>query len=445
VAKRVVVLGAGATGEAFVAALRRLDGEAEITVVERELVGGECSYWACIPSKTMLRPLEVVARGRLAPGVLPAVPALDPDQVFRWRDEIAEKDDTSQAEWLENLGATLVRGTAEVAEPGLVTANGRELPYDALLVATGSVPVEPPVDGLAELRHWGSREATSERAVPKTLAVVGGGAVGCELSQAYARLGARVTVVPGSDHLLPRVDPEAADILAAAFEQEGIEIRYGAKATRVEGRAGSPYRLELEGEAPVEAERLLVATGRRPHVEGFGLERLDVTIGPRGALEVDDRLSAGEGVWAAGDVTGVALFTHVGKYQGRIAAANVAGRNARADYRAIPASIFTDPQVATAGDTSGKGAITSSWKLESVSRTGTYQRPKQGGLVKLYADPERGVLVGATAVGPEAGEWIGQLTLAIRAEVPVEVLRDTIQPLPTFSEAVYFAARDLAL
>jgi dihydrolipoamide dehydrogenase len=342
-------------------------------------------------------------------------------------------------------GARLVRGTGVVAEPGLVTVGEEELPYDALLVATGSVPVVPPVEGLAEAAYWGSREATSATAVPESLVVVGGGAVGCELAQAYARLGARVTLVQGGDHLLPRVDPEAADILAAALEEEGIEIRYDAKATRVEGGGGAPYLVELEGQDPVEAEQLLVATGRKPNVEGFGLEHLDLTIG-RGGIEVDDRLAAGDGVWAAGDVTGVALFTHVGKYQGRIAAANVAGREARADYRAIPAAIFTDPQVAVAGDTSGEGgAVTSSWKLESVSRTSTFQRPKKPGLVKLFADPERGVLVGAVAVGPEAGEWIGQLTLAIRAEVPVDVLRDTIQPFPTFSEAVYFAARDLAL
>jgi pyruvate/2-oxoglutarate dehydrogenase complex dihydrolipoamide dehydrogenase (E3) component len=444
VARRVVVLGAGATGEAFVAALARLEPDAEITVVERELVGGECSYWACIPSKTMLRPLEVVARTRLAPGAAEAVAGVDAEQVFRWRDEISEKDDTSQADWLAKQGATLVRGAGEVVEPGLVTVGERELPYDALLVATGSVPAAPPVEGLDEVEHWSSREATSATAVPESLAVVGGGAVGCELSQAYARLGAQVTLVQTGDHLLPRVDPEAADILAAAFEEEGIEIRYGARATHVQGGNGALYRLELEGQAPVEAEQLLVATGRKPNVEGFGLERLGIRIGRKG-IEVDDGLAAGEGVWAAGDVTGVALFTHVGKYQGRIAAANVAGKDARADYRAIPASIFTDPQVATAGDTSGEGAVTSSWKLESVSRTATYQRPKKPGLVKLYAEPERRVLVGATAVGPEAGEWIGQLTLAIRAEVPVDVLRDTIQPFPTFCEAVYFAARDLAL
>ena len=441
--KRVVVLGAGVTGEAFVSALRRLDTEAEITVVEHELVGGECSYWACIPSKTLLRPLEVVARAKLAPGAAEAVTAVDPERVFWWRDQVAEKNDTSQAEWLAKKGAELVRGTGVVSEPGLVAVDDRELPYDALLVATGSVPVTPPIEGLAETAHWGSREATSASSVPESLIVVGGGAVGCELAQCYARLGARVTLVQSSGHILPRVDPEAADLLAGVLAKEGIELRLGARARRVEG-GGGRYRLEFEQGDPVEAERLLVATGRKPNVEGFGLERLVLTSGRKG-IAVDDRLAAGPGVWAAGDVTGVSLFTHVGKYQGRIAAANVAGQDARADYRAIPASVFTDPQVASTGDTSGEGAVTSSWRLESVSRTSTFQRPKQPGLVKLYADPGRRVLVGATVVGPEAGEWIGQLTLAIRGAVTVDVLRDTIQPFPTFCEAIYFAARDLAL
>ena len=441
---KVVVLGAGATGEAFLAALRRFAPDADVVVVENELVGGECSYWACIPSKTLLRPLEVLARARLAPGAAEAVAAVDAARVFQWRDEIAEKNDTSQADWVGKQGAELVRGTGVVAEPGLVRVDGRELAYDHLVVATGSLPVAPPVEGLAEANYWHSRDATSASAVPESVAVVGGGAVGCELAQLYSRLGARVTLVQNGPHLLPRNDPDAGEILAEAFREEGIELRLGAKATRVEGGGDSQFRLELEGEAPVEAERLLVATGRKPRVEGFGLEQLDVTI-EREGIVVDERLRAGDGVWAAGDVTGVALFTHVGKYQGRIAAANVAGLDARADYRAIPAAVFTDPQVASVGDTSGKDAATSSWKLESVSRTGTFQNPKRPGILKLYADPGRRVLVGATAVGPEAGEWIGQLTLAVRAQVPVDVLRDTIQPFPTFSEAVYFAARDLEL
>ena len=440
--KRVVVLGAGATGEAFLAALRRLDGEVEITVVEHELVGGECSYWACIPSKTLLRPLEVLARARLAPGAGGALAAVDIAEVFRWRDEQSGKDDTSQAEWLAKQGAELVRGTAVVEEQGLVRVGERELPYDDLMVSTGSLPAAPPVKGLESLRHWSSREATSASQVPESLLVVGGGAVGCELAQFYGRVGARVTLVQNGEHLLPRVDPEAADILANALRGEGVELRLSAKAKRVSANGG--FQLELEGGETLGAERLLVATGRRPNVDGLGLEGLGVTVEPQG-VRVDERLRAAEGVWAAGDVTGVALFTHVGKYQGRVAAANVAGREQRADYRAIPSSIFTDPQVAAVGNTSGEGAVVSRWKLESVSRTGTFQRPKQPGLLKLYADPERRVLVGATAVGPEAGEWIGQLTLAIRAQVPVDVLRDTIQPFPTFSEAIFFAARDLDL
>ena len=442
--RRVVVLGAGSTGEAFLAALAKLEPETEITVIENELVGGECSYWACIPSKTLLRPLEVVHRARLAPGADKAVTEVDLAAVFGWRDFMSGKDDTSQAQWVEKQGARLVRGHGVVREPGLVVVGEDELPYDALLVATGSVPVIPPIDGLDSVPHWTSRDATSASAVPESLVVVGGGAVGCELSQLYRRLGAKVTLVQGGPRLLPQIDAEVTGILADRLQEEGVEIRFEAKVTRVEGGGDAPFRLELDGDDAVEAERLLIATGRRPNVDGFGLENLDLTFERKG-IAVDDRLTAGKNVWAAGDVTGVALFTHVGKYQGRIAAANVAGRERRADYRAIPAAVFTDPQVAIAGDTSGDGAVSSSWPLESVSRTGTFQRPKQPGLLKLFADAGQGVLVGAAAVGPESGEWIGQLTLAIRAEVPVDVLRDTIQPFPTFSEAIFFAARDLEL
>jgi pyruvate/2-oxoglutarate dehydrogenase complex dihydrolipoamide dehydrogenase (E3) component len=444
VLRRVVVLGAGATGEAFLAALAKLEPETEITVVERELVGGECSYWACIPSKTLLRPLEVAHRARLTPGVSEAIAEVDVEAVFAWRDFMAEKDDTSQADWVEKQGATLVRGQGGVKEPGLVTVGEEELPYDALLVATGSVPVLPPIEGLESAPHWTSRDATSASAVPKSLVVVGGGAVGCELAQLYVRLGAKVTLVQGGPRLLPQIDAEVTTILTERLEEDGVDLRFDAKATSVEGGGTARFRLELDGGDAVEAERLLIATGRRPNVDGFGLENLDLTFERKG-IAVDDRLVAGENVWAAGDVTGVALFTHVGKYQGRIAAANVAGGDRHADYRAIPAAVFTDPQVAVAGDTSGDGTVSSSWPIESVSRTGTFQRPKQPGLVKLFADPKKGVLVGAAAVGPESGEWIGQLTLAIRAEVPVDVLRDTIQPFPTFSEAIFFAARDLEL
>jgi len=267
--------------------------------------------------------------------------------------------------------------------------------------------------------------------------------VGCEMAQFYGRIGSHVTLIQSGDYLLPRIDRDAGDLLGEKFREEGIDVRLNGRAKKVEGGHGSPYRLQL-GDEELEAEALLIATGRTPNVEGFGFNELGVKIGREG-IEVDDRLGAAENVWAAGDVTGVALFTHVGKYQARIAAANVAGVDRRADYRAIPAAVFTDPQIAAVGDTSGEGATVSKWHVDKVSRAATFHRPKQPGFVKLFADKKRGVLVGAVVVGPEAGEWMGQLTLAIRAEVPVDLLRDTIQPFPTFSEAIFFAARDLDL
>jgi pyruvate/2-oxoglutarate dehydrogenase complex dihydrolipoamide dehydrogenase (E3) component len=437
--RHVVVLGGGATGEAFLGTLHRLDTDVRVTLVEHELVGGECSYWACIPSKTLLRSVEVAFWERQTPGVSSHV---DPVQVFKWRDEVAEKDDTSQVEWVRKHGAEVVKGTARIVAPGRIDVDGQELAYDELMVATGSVPAMPPIEGMAEVGAWTSREGTSAEAVPESLIVIGGGAVGCELSQFYARAGSRVALVQSGDHLLPRVDREAGDLLARVFEEEGIDVRLNGGAERVE-RSDGGVRLHL-ADGQLEAANLLVATGRKPNIEGLGLENLDVTVGETG-IQVDDRLSAGTHVWAGGDVTGVALFTHVGKYQGRVAAANVAGHERRADYRALPSAVFTDPQVASVGDTSGEGAISGKWDITKVSRTSTYQKPKRPGFVKVFADPERKVLVGAVAAGPEAGEWLGQLTLAIRAEIPVDILRDTIQPFPTFSEAIFFALRELDL
>lgn len=439
---RVVVLGGGIAGESFVAALAREAPDAEVTLVERELVGGECSYWACIPSKTLLRPVELAAQAGRTPGMRSA--GVDPEGVFAWRDEITGGGDASQVEWVRGLGATFVRGDGEVAEPGLVRVGGRELPYDHLLVATGSDPALPRLEGIEDAAHWTSREATSASEVPERLLVVGGGAVGCELAQLYARLGSEVVLVQSAATLLDRIDAEAGSLLAECLAGDGVEVRTGTRPSAVEAGSGR-VRLACEGDGELEGTHLLLATGRRGRVEGFGLERLPVQV-ERGAVQADERLSAADGVWAAGDVTGVALFTHVGKYQARIAATNVAGGTAQADYRAIPAAIFTDPQVASVGDTTGKGAtVTATVPFASVSRASTYAKPNPPGFVKLFADPARGVLVGAVVVGPEAGELLGQLTLAVRAEVPVEVLRDTIQPFPTFSEAVFFAARDLPL
>jgi pyruvate/2-oxoglutarate dehydrogenase complex dihydrolipoamide dehydrogenase (E3) component len=438
--RQVVVLGGGVSGEAFIAALRRLDEEVRITLVENELVGGECSYWACIPSKTLLRPVELAFRARNAHGV---EATLDPEQIFWWRDKTAGKDDTSQVKWVNGLDAKVVRGKGFVTEPGKVEVEGRELPYDELMISTGSLPTMPPIQGLDAVQPWTSREGTSSNEIPESLVVVGGGAVGCELAQFYSRVGARVTIVQSGDYLLPRLDRDAGDLLGQLFREEGIDLCLNARATKVDGGPGG-YRLEIEGRGPLESTHLMIATGRRPNVEGFGLEKLGIEIVRTGVV-VDERLRAAEAVWAVGDVTGIGLFTHLGKYQGRVAAANIAGRDLVANYRAIPSAVFTDPQVASVGDTSGENAAIGKWAVDKVSRTSTFQDPKRPGFLKLFADPERRVLVGGVAVGPEAGEWIGQITLAIRAEVPIAVIRDTIQPFPTFSEVVYFAARELDL
>jgi pyruvate/2-oxoglutarate dehydrogenase complex dihydrolipoamide dehydrogenase (E3) component len=438
VSDHVVVLGGGATGTAFAAALRRLDERIQITLVERQLVGGECSYWACMPSKAMLRPLEAIAAARGVPGAAEAVSG-EPDleRVFWHRDQVVENwDDSSQADFLAERNIRLVRGTGRVAEPGLVRVHDEELPYDKLVIATGSAPSIPPVEGLAETDYWTSREATEVAEIPDSITVIGAGPVGCELAQFFRRSGARVVLADIADRLLPRDDPAAGELLQRALEDEGVELRLGAQIERVE----PGFRIHLAGERGIRTERLLVATGRRANTQGLGLEHLGLQISERG-IEVDDRLRAANGVWACGDVTGIAMFTHVGKYHGRVAASDVAGRQVRADHRAIPSVTFTDPQVASVGRTSGDRLAVGEWRVDQLSRSATYERPKRPGLLKIFA--EGGVVVGAIAVGPEAGEWLGQLTLAVKAELPVELLRETIQAYPTFSEAIVFAAREV--
>ena len=438
----VVVLGAGSSGEHFVGALRKLDPRVGIVVVERELAGGECSYYACIPTKTLLRPADALAAARIAPGAAEAVAgAIDVERVFWWRDQVTDgRDDAWHASWLGEQGAELVRGEAHVVRPGVVAVGDREIEYGELVIATGSSPAVPPVEGIEGVDFWTNREAVWADSVPDSLVVLGGGPVGVELTQFFRRMGATVTLLESSPHLLSRIDAEAGELLRERFEDEGIDVRVEVRAERVEA-TGEGVRVHLSSGDPLDAERLLVATGRRPSVEGIGLEQLPIEITPRG-VTVDERMRAGDGVWAIGDPSGVALLTHVGKYQARVAAANIAGQDYAADYRAIPAAVFTDPQVATVGRTKGDGLVVATFRIEG-GRLTTYERPKRPGLLKLAADSEQGVLVGAVAVAPEAGEWIGQLTLAVRARVPIAVLLDTIQPYPTFSEAIFNALQKL--
>ncbi|HEX6547973.1 MAG TPA: NAD(P)/FAD-dependent oxidoreductase [Candidatus Dormibacteraeota bacterium] len=444
----VVVLGMGPGGEDVAGKLA--EAGLDVVGIEKELLGGECPYWGCIPTKMMVRGSNLLAEGRrvngfagqasVRPDWAPVAQRIRKEATDDWNDQVAVDRFTGK-------GGRFVRGTGRLAGEGLVDVDGERFrARRGIVIATGAVPVVPPVPGLQDVDFWTNRDAVKADPLPESLVILGGGAIGLELAQAFARFGTRVSVVEGSDRPLPMEEPEASALIKEVFEREGIDLHLGHRAQRVV-KAGGRFEVELEGGGKVSGDRLLVATGRRPNTKDLGLETAGIEA-ERG-VPVDGRLQAAPGLWAIGDVTGLGFFTHLSVHHAGLVAEHILGKQPPdADHHAVPRVTFTDPEVGAVGLSEGQArerGLRVRTALSSVpsSTRGWIHGPGNDGLVKLVADEAAGTLVGATSAGPVGGEVLAMLTLAVQARIPIETLKRMIYAYPTFHRAVLPAVEQL--
>jgi pyruvate/2-oxoglutarate dehydrogenase complex dihydrolipoamide dehydrogenase (E3) component len=438
----VIILGAGPAGE--VAAGRLGEAGVDVAIVEPHLIGGECSFYACMPSKAMLRPGELLAEARRIPGVREAVTGdLDTQAVLARRDEIIHGlDDSHMEPWLEDRGVTIIRAAGRLDGERRVQAGDDTLVAGrAVIVATGSSPLIPPIPGLDDIKPWANREATTAEEVPGRLVILGGGVVGVEMAQAYTSFGSQVSLVEGGDRLLGREEPFASEDVREALVEKGVELHLGVRASAVRVEDGDVVA-ELDGPAgPLRGDQLLVATGRKLNTDEIGLET--VGLEPGKPLEVDDSMRANDWLYAIGDVNGRALLTHMGKYQARVAADVILGEDNTclvSDGQRSPRVIFTDPQVAAVGYThdaaerAGLNVRVVDVPTQSAAGASFYGRDDARGTTRLVVDEDRRVIVGATFTGPEVAEFLHAASIAVVGEVPLERLFHAIPAFPARSE-----------